>query len=196
MSGISLLIGIPLLIWQAFSTVWDWRDRSIPVWFSLIPLVAGILFFGIMVSPLGAVLLLVSILGTNLSSRTGLILTILPAAYLLVSSFPSELTALYAGWLLFWVLWLGGVLGGADALAGTVLMVWFPTPEMLIAILAGLLIWSLGMLVKRFGFLAPVRIWLVMRRGFPTCLQERERHPGLGAFPLALVLFLLWLRLS
>ena len=196
MNGISILIGVPLLIWQTVSAAWDWRDRSVPVWFSLIPLVSGILFFGIMVSPLGAVLLLVSILGTNLSSRTGLILTILPAAYLLVSSFPGHLTALYAGWLLFWVLWLGGVLGGSDALAGTILLVWFPTPEMLIAILAGLLIWSLGMLVKQFGFFAPVRIWLVLRQGFSTNLQERERHPGLGAFPLALLLFMLWLRLS
>jgi Flp pilus assembly protein protease CpaA len=196
MIGIHLLIGMPLLIWQAVAALWDWRDRSIPVWFSLIPLVAGILFFGILHSPLAAGLLLVSILGTNLSSRTGLTLTILPTAYLLVSSFPSDLTALYAGWLLFWVLWLGGVLGGADALAGTVLMIWFPKPEMLIAILAGLLIWSLGMLVKQFGFFAPVRIWLVLRQGVLTGLRERERQPGLGAFPLALVLFLLWLRLS
>ena len=195
MGGVHEVIGIPLLIWQTASAVWDLRDRRIPVWFSLIPLVAGILYFGIMVSPLGAALLLVSILGTNLSPRIAFTLTFFPAVYLLVSSFSSDRFALYAGWILFWALWRFGVLGGADALAGTILLVWFPAPEMLGAILAGLLVWSLGMLVARYGPLAPLRIWLVLRQGFPATLQGRERHPGLGAFPLALAFFLLWLRL-
>jgi Flp pilus assembly protein protease CpaA len=195
MLSVHELIGIPLFIWQAASAVWDLRDRRIPVWFSLIPLISGILYFGIMVSPLGAVLLLVSILGTNLSPRIGFCMSILPAAYLLVSTYPSDLSALYAGWLLFWVLWRFGVLGGADALAGTILLVWYPTPQMLGALLTGLLVWSLGMLVTSYGTLAPLRLWVVLRQGFPVSLEGRKRHPGLGAFPLALALFLLWLRL-
>ncbi|MBN1666313.1 MAG: hypothetical protein JW862_04470 [Anaerolineales bacterium] len=189
MSTFQLIIAFLLFAWQTAAAIWDFYDRRIPAWFSLVPLVCGLIYFGIMISPVAAVLLLVSVLGTNLPSRLGFVLTAVPGAYLVYSAYPEPQTALFAGWILLWVLWLAGVMGGADALAGTVLLVWFPFPLMLVALLTGLLLWSLGLLGFRYGVGAPLRIWIVIRQGWSKKLPHPQ--PGLGAFPLAMLIFLI-----
>jgi Flp pilus assembly protein protease CpaA len=190
MSVFHLLIAILLLAWQTAGAVYDFHDRRIPVGFSLVPLIAGLVYFGIMSSPVAAILLLVSILATNFPTRFGFGLTAIPAAFLVFSAVSKDHLALFIGWIILWILWLLGVMGGADALAGMVLLIWFPSPLMLGALLAGLFFWSLGMLLIRHGGDMPLRVWVVIRQGWSKSSRGLEHLPGLGAFPLAMALFL------
>ena len=77
MRNFQAFAGLVLGLWLFAETIWDLRQREIPRWFSLIPLVTGLLHL-VWVSPwLAAFLMAFSILGTHL---------IQPSRYLVVAA--------------------------------------------------------------------------------------------------------------
>ncbi|MBU0510187.1 MAG: hypothetical protein KJ638_00600 [Chloroflexi bacterium] len=171
-----------LFVWLIAETVWDFKNPEIPRWFSIIPLSLGLIAFALG-SGWGALLLAASILATNITHpwpRRGLV--IVPA--ILVGIWVNM--PLAAGWLLLYLAWELNILGGADALAGLYLLVWFPVLPMLATLIAGLFLWNLGSLILRHGRETGLHLWTTI-----TNKTAATRAPGMGAFLIALFLFVL-----
>ncbi|MEA3350156.1 MAG: hypothetical protein U9Q82_06020 [Chloroflexota bacterium] len=178
------VISLFLYVWLTAETIQDFRDRRIPLWFSIVPLSLGLIVFLLYRSMGAATLMAVSIAATNLTQSTlRRILTILPLAGVAMLGY----VPLAVGWLLFYMVWELGAMGAADALAGAYLLIWFPTWIMLASIVTGVLLWNLGALLLRYGCEAGLRLWTtIANRAKPT------RVPSIGAFLIALPLFVLW----
>jgi len=173
------VIAVPvLLVWLVVETLWDFRDQNIPRWFSLVPLTSGFVHLAWVGNWLAAILMMVSILGTNLSSQGRYFVVIAPT---IVVAFLPGLLPLAIGWLLLYWAWELGWMGAADSLAGAYLLVWFPSWEILTSIVFGILVWNVGMGLTRYGGKIGLRIWVTT-----STQSEGTRIPGMGAFALAL----------
>ena len=173
---------IPLLFsWLFIETMWDFRNRQIPPWFSLFPLMAGMFYLVLMGDWLITILLGISIAATHIPDRWRIF--VVTGSVLGMLGFP-ESYPLLAGWLLLYGLWELGWLGAADSLAGLFLLVWFPAWEMLLSIGLGILIWHVVLALDIYGGNLGLKIW--------TTVQTRSqgtRVPGLGAMLLAISIF-------
>jgi len=181
----NIIILACLFVWLVFETIWDLCDRNIPVWFSLVMLIPGIILLSITISLWVAILMVVSIVSTELYHRsriTGLIGIFVPIL-LLTILFPVALP-LVAGWGILVTLWLIKILGGADALAGLSLLIFFPDWFMEAAILSGLLAWGVAMLIHRYGTQIGIRLWTVFQ-----ARSQGEKVPGICAYALAALFY-------
>ena len=170
-----------LFVWLIAETIWDIKSQEIPRWFSIIPLSLGLIAFAFDRSGWVALLMTVSILVTNITQPwQRRLLLVVPAILVGIWGY----MPLAAGWLLLYLAWEAGVLGGADALAGLYLLVWFPVLPMLAMLIVGLLFWNLGILILRHGRETGPRLWTTI-----TNRTDATRAPGMGAFLIALVLF-------
>ena len=173
---------IPILFaWLFVETIWDLKERDIPRWFSIIPLATGLIHLAWVGNWLAALLMLISILGTHITHPGRYVVVAAPVVFLV---FLPGMLPLAIGWSLLYLAWELGWFGGADALAGAYLLIWFPTWAMLIGIGLGLIAWNLAFATKVFGKHAGLRIWTRVSAGVPGI-----KTPGLGTFTLALVLF-------
>jgi hypothetical protein len=177
-------VAIPcLLVWLLTETIWDLKDRNIPRWFSIIPLMVGLIHLALDGNWLSAVLMTISILGTNIRGRWRYLVVGMPV---LVLVFLPGILPLAIGWSLLYLAWELGWFGGADALAGAYLLVWFPEWEMAVCIVIGVLMWILMIAGILFGKQAGLHIWTRVSAGV-----RGIKTPGLGAFLVALLLFCL-----
>ena len=170
--------------WLVFETVWDLRNNDIPIWFSLAMLIPGIALFAI-ASPFVAILAAVSLLSTEISRRywlvgmAGMYIPLLAITLISPGCLPLAL-----GWAVLMALWLANDIGGADALAGLSLLLFFPTWIMLACIVAGILIWSIVLLILRYGRSAGLRLWTVT-----STRAAGTKVAGIGAYALAALIF-------
>ncbi len=118
-----LEIALPLLlIWTIMETVWDFREREIPRWFSLVPLGSGLVTWIVTGAGVPAALVAASIAATNIPApRWQVPAVVLPAAAI-PFAFPG-LFPFVGVWVYVYLLWQLGYLGGADALAAAYLMI-------------------------------------------------------------------------
>ena len=176
-------MAIPILFsWLFAETIWDLKDRYIPRWFSIIPLATGLIHLAWVGNWPAALLMLISILGTHITHPGRYMVVAAPIIFLV---FLPSMLPLSIGWSLLYLAWELGWFGGADALAGAYLLIWFPGWEMLIGIVLGVLVWNVGMALIRYGKDAGVQIWTKFRLGVPGIST-----PGLGGFFLALVILI------
>ena len=172
-----------LFVWLIAETVWDFKNPEIPRWFSIAPLSLGLIAFALDRSGWGALLVTASILATNITQPwPRRLLVVVPAILVGIWGY----MPLTAGWLLLYLAWELNILGGADALAGLYLLVWFPVLPMLATLIAGLFLWNLGILLLRHGRETGLRLWTTI-----TNRTDATRAPGMGAFLIALALFVL-----
>jgi len=178
---------VALFLWLTFETIWDLRakDHKIPIWFSLVMLLPGLVWLGYFVSPWAALLMTISIASTEIYPFS-LVLGFLglfasPPVVMFIS--PS-LTPLVIGWGVLVTLWMLRILGGADALAALSLLLFFPTWPMATAILAGILCWSIALLWVRYRKDTGLRLWTVLTSGAAGTQQA-----GLGAYALAVLFY-------
>jgi len=170
--------------WLVFETVWDLRSHNLPVWFSLAMLIPGIALLAI-ASPFVAILATVSLLSTEISRRywlvgmAGMYIPLLAITLISPGCLPLAL-----GWAVLMALWLANGIGGADALAGLSLLLFFPTWIMLACIVAGILIWSIVLLILRYGRSAGLRLWTVT-----STRAAGTKVAGIGAYALAALIF-------
>ena len=175
----NMTIGL-LFVWLLAETIWDFKNPEIPRWFSIIPLSLGLIAFALG-SGWGALLLAASILATNITQPwPRRLLVVVPAILVGIWGY----MPLTAGWLLLYLAWELNILGGADALAGLYLLVWFPVVPMLVTLIVGLFLWNLGILLLRHGRETGPRLWTTI-----TNKTAATRAPGMGAFLIALALF-------
>jgi len=173
-----------LLAWLTFETLWDLRDRRIPLWFSLVILIPGIIWLGLD-SWRTAILIILSLAFTEVrNSNPGLGLTGMFGSAVLIPVVSPAHWPLAAGWWGLMLLWSLGILGGADALAGLSLLLFFPSWKMLVALVAGILTWSLLMLLLRYGRKAGLRLWVVA-----STRARGTKAAGLGAYALAALFY-------
>jgi len=178
---------VTMFLCLTFGTIWDLRskDHKIPLWFSLVMLLAGLAWLGYFVSPWESLLMAVSIASTKIypySLVIGLLGLFAPPPVVIFIS--PELTPLVIGWGILVILWMLHVIGGADALAALSLLLFFPTWPMAAAILAGILCWSLVLLWVRYRKDTGLRLWTVLTSGAAGTQQA-----GLGAYALAVLFY-------
>lgn len=172
-------IVIPVLfVWLLVETIWDLKDRDIPRWFSIIPLAIGLIHLAWVGYWPAAVLMVLSILGTHINYQGRYVVVAAPIVFI---AFLPEMLPLAIGWSLLYLAWELRWFGGADALAGAYLLIWFPEWEMLVGIVVGILVWNVGVALIRYGKNAGIRIWVTTRLRGPE-----TRVPGMGAFLLAM----------
>jgi len=170
--------------WLVFETVWDLRSHNVPVWFSLVMLIPGIVLLAI-ASPFVVILAAVSLLSTEISRRywlvgmAGMYISLLAIPIIDISCLPLAL-----GWAVLMALWLANVIGGADALAGMSLLLFFPSWTMLACIGLGILAWFGLLLILHFGRSAGLRLWAVATTG-----ASGTRVAGVGAYALAALVY-------
>ncbi len=175
-----------LFAWLTFETIWDLRDRRIPLWFSLFMLIPGIILLGLD-SWRTAILIILSLVFTEVrNSNPSLGLAGMVGSAVLIPVVSPALWPLAAGWWGLMLLWSLGVLGGADALAGLSLLLFFPSWKMLDALAAGILTWGLLMLLLRYGRKAGLRLWVVA-----STRARGAKAAGLGAYALAALFYAL-----
>jgi len=175
-----------LFAWLVFETIWDLRNRNIPIWFSLAMLVPGVIMLAVGVSVWAAILMGISVACTEAYRRTKLValVGIFAPPVLIQALFPA-LQPLAICWLVIVSLWLAGVIGGADALAGLSLVLFFPsTWAMLIAILCGIFCWNTALLLLKYRKDAGLRVWTVLRTR-----TGRDTVAGIGAYALAVLFY-------
>ena len=176
-------IAIPVLfVWLLAETAWDLKDRNIPRWFSVVPLTTGLLHLAWVGHWPAAVMMTFSILGTHIAGRWRYAVAVAPVVFL---AFLPGMLPLAIGWGLLYLAWELGWFGGADALAGAYLLVWFPGWEMLVGMVTGILIWNIGMVMLRYGKNAGLALWVTIQVS-----RDGTKTPGLGAFVLALGVWL------
>jgi hypothetical protein len=179
-------IAIPiLLVWLLAETLWDLKNRDIPRWFSIIPLTAGLIHLAWVGNWPAALLMVFSILGTHISHPGRYVIVAAPVVFL---AFLPGTLPLAIGWSLLYLAWELGWFGGADALAGAYLLIWFPGWEMLIGIVLGILVWNVGVALIRYRMDAGLQIWTKVRLGVPG-----KSNPGLGGFLLALTILITYI---
>jgi hypothetical protein len=175
-----------LFAWLVFETIWDLRDRNIPIWFSLAMLVPGVIMLAVGVSVWAAILMGISVACTEAYRREKLIALIgivLPPGLILVL-FPA-LQPLAICWLVIVTLWMAGKIGGADALAGLSLSLFFPSTWIIsIAILCGIFCWNSALLLLKYRLDAGLRVWMVLR-----ARAGGDTVAGIGAYALAVLYY-------
>ncbi len=179
-----------LFAWLTLEAIWDLRNQNVPVWFSLVMLLPGIILLAFD-SFLVAIMVVISLASTEVVQRirplgiAGLYLPLVvipiitPTTNATLGSLP-----LVIGWALFVTLWLLGIVGGADALAGLSLLLFFPSWTMFACIVAGILIWSVALLILRYGRSAGLRLWTVA-----STRAAGTQAAGIGAYALAALIF-------
>ena len=175
-----------LFAWLVFETIWDLRDRNIPIWFSLVMLVSGVVLLAVGVSVWPVILMVVSIACTEAYRRAKLIalIGIFAPPGLMIALFPT-LQPLAICWFVMVSLWLTGVIGGADALAGLSLALFFPSTWIMpIAILCGIFCWNTAFLLLKYRRDAGLRIWTVL-----SAKSKGENIAGIGAYALAVLFY-------
>ncbi len=174
-----------LLAWLTLEAIWDLRNHDIPIWFSLVMLLPGIILLAFD-SFLAAIMVVMSLASTEVVQRirplgiAGLYLPLVVIPIIAPGSLP-----LVIGWALFVTLWLLGIVGGADALAGLSLLLFFPSWTMFVCIAAGILIWSVALLLLRYGRDAGLRLLTVV-----SARAKGTVAAGIPAFALAMVVYL------
>jgi len=175
-----------LFAWLVFETVWDLRDRNIPIWFSLAMLIPGVIVLAVGVSLWPAILIAISVACTEAYRRAKLIalIGIVVPIGLILALFPA-LQPLAIFWLVIVALWLAGVIGGADALALLSLSLFFPSTWIMpIAILCGIFCWNTAILLLKYRQDADLRAWTVLR-----ARATGETVAGIGAYALAVLFY-------
>ena len=177
-----------LLIWMIFEAGWNLFRRRLPVWFSLIPLGAGLVYLVVGDHAWLATVIALAVIATEIKVSMLRMMGALLSAMLIILLSPSHLT-LAVGWVLLSALWEIRVLYGADALAGLVLLIFFPSWCMMACIGIGLGLWSVIVLVMRYRRDFGLRLWTVL-----STRAGGTAYPGIGGFVLALVVyaFLSW----
>ena len=173
--------------WLFLETLWDFKNRDIPRWFSLIPLIIGLIHLVWIDRWLVAILMGISILGTHLAHPRRYLVVAAPLVFL---AFQPGMLPLALGWSLLYLAWELGWIGGADALAGAYLLIWCPAWEMLIGIVFGIFVWHVGLALARYGPQAGLQIWVTVQQQI-----RGTRLPGMGAFLIALSvrMLLVWI---
>ena len=173
-----------ILIWMTFEAGWNLFQRRLPVWFSLIPLGAGLVYLVISDQVWLAAIIALAVMATETEARPLRLVGTLLSVMLIILSSPGHLP-LAVGWMVFVALWEIRVLYGADALAGLVLLIFFPSWLMLACIGIGLGLWSLIVLAMRYRRDFGLRLWTVLaNRAGGTA------YPAIGGFVLALIVYL------
>ena len=186
MTFANAIILICLFAWLVFETIWDLRDRNIPIWFSLAMLVPGVIKLAVGVSVWPAILMVVSVACTEAYRRTKLVALVgIFAPLVLIQALFPALQPLAIYWLVIVVLWLVGVIGGADALTGLSLALFFPsTWAMPIAIFCGIICWNTALLLLKYRKDAGLRVWTVLRTR-----AGGDTVAGIGAYALAVLFY-------
>ena len=177
-----------LLIWMTFEAGWNLFQRRLPVWFSLIPLGAGLVYLAASDQAWLAAIIALAVMATEIETRPLRLMSALLSVMLIGLLSPGHLP-LAVGWVLFSALWEIRVLYGADALAGLILLIFFPSWLMLACIGIGLGLWAVIMLAMHYKQNFGLRLWTVLaNRAGGTA------YPSIGGFVLALIVyaFLLW----
>jgi Flp pilus assembly protein protease CpaA len=146
---VPLIAGAALTLWLLWEAWWDYHDQNLPLWFSLVPLAAGLIYraaLGDWPAALFAALLVAS---TELPSALWRVPALGILAALAATNLPPVWLPLIAGCVLAELLFELGAMGGADALAIIYTMLWFPLWTALGALLAGMLVLSLVQLLVR-----------------------------------------------
>ncbi len=172
-----------LLIWMTFEAGWNLFQRRLPVWFSLIPLGAGLVYLAATGQAWLAVVIALAVMATEIETRPLRIVGALLAVMLITLLSPEHLP-LAVGWIVFVALWEVRVLFGADALAGLVLLIFFPSWLMLACVGMGLGLWALIVLAARYRRDFGLRLWTVL-----VNRAKGTSYPAIGGFVLALVVF-------
>ena len=173
-----------ILIWMTFEAGWNLFRRRLPLWFSLIPLGAGLVYLAATGQAWLAAIIALAVMATEVEARPLRLIGFLLAVILIILSSPGHLP-LAVGWVLLSALWEVRVLYGADALAGLVLLIFFPYWLMLACIGIGLGLWSLIVLAMRYKRDFGLRLWTVLaNRAGGTA------YPAIGGFVLALIVYL------
>ena len=173
-----------LFAWLGIEAIWDLHSHDVPIWFSLAMLVPGIVLLGFN-SFLASVLLAISLAATELAQHVrslGIAGMFLPLVVIPLAA-PACLP-LEVGWGVLMALWLANVIGGADALAGLSLLLFFPSWMMLACIALGILAWFGLLLVVRYGKTAGLRLWTLL-----AARAGGARVTGIGAYALAALIY-------
>ena len=174
---------LPLLLWMVVEAIWNLFQRDLPVWFSAIPLVAGLVHVHYSDQTWLAIILIFAVATTEIRSRWLRLSGTAISTPLIALVSPAYLP-LAAGWLLLVLCWETRLLYGADALAGLILLIFFPTWRMLACIGLGLSLWAVIVLALRHRHTLGLRLW--------TVAANRTRgtaYPGIGGFVLALAAY-------
>ena len=172
-----------LLIWMTFEAGWNLFQRRLPVWFSLIPLGAGCAYLVAAGQVWLATLIALAVMITEIESRFLRITGALLSVVLMLLTAPDAIP-LATSWLVLTALWEARILYGADALAGLVLMIFFPSWLMLVCIGMGLGAWALIVLALRYKQGFGLRLWTVLANR-----AKGTTYPAIGGFVLALVAY-------
>jgi len=171
------------LIWMTFEAGWNLFQRRLPLWFSLIPLGTGLVYLVLNNQTWLAVIIALAVMATEIEVRPLRLVGALISAMLIFLLSPGHLP-LAVGWVLLSVLWEFRILYGADALAGLILLIFFPSWLMLASIGIGLGLWALIILAMRYRRDFGLRLWTVL-----VNRAEGTVYPAVGGFVLALVVY-------
>lgn len=174
-----------LLVWLGWETAWDLKDHNIPLWFSLVPLGAGLIWRAVNGDWLLAILMALLVISTNFSNPVLRIGFVGAIAMVALANLPAAWLPLLIGTLLSVVLFELGAMGGADALAVIYVLLWFPSWTALIALFAGTLLVSLIALIARYRRGAPKQFVDALRG-----LAAPTEAAGMGGFAAGFAAFL------
>jgi len=173
-----------LLIWMTFEAGWNLFQRRLPVWFSLVPLGAGLVFLATTGQAWLAAIIALAVMATEIEARPLRMVGALLSVMFIILTSPSYLP-LAVGWIFLSALWEFRVLYGADALAGLILLIFFSSWLMLACIGIGLGLWAVIVLAIRYKRDFSLRLWSVLSNR-----AEGTAYPGIGGFVLALIVYL------
>jgi Flp pilus assembly protein protease CpaA len=143
------IIALVLIVWMIVESVWDLRDQNIPIFFSLVPLIAGAAYLWYTGQVAVAISIVLLVAATNLPPTARLISVVI-LALISFANIPPAYYPLLAGFLIVFAFFHLNIMGGADALAAVYALVWFPYWSMLAALMAGMLIAAIVIIAIKY----------------------------------------------
>lgn len=148
--SVPLIGGVFLTLWLLWEAWWDYHDQNLPIWFSLVPLAAGLIWRAISGDWGAALFAALLVASTHFAQPIWRIGSLGVLAGLAAANLPPSWLPFIAGCVLAELLFELGAMGGADALAVIYALLWFPSWTALAALLAGMLLLSVIELIVRY----------------------------------------------
>lgn len=151
---ITSIMVLSVSAWLIVCAICDWRKREIPLWLTIVPLIASIIWGAICGNAAASLLAVMMLFITDFNKKPAIVLSILSLAFAIIVSFtlfPYNFESLFPLFIVFGysLIWYFGKTGGSDAKILITLTLLFGTPAFLYAVIAGGIAGLIGLILKK-----------------------------------------------
>jgi hypothetical protein len=184
LSLVQIIAVVVLCGWLIWEALYDVKDQNIPLFYSIVPFVAGMIYWIATGQWQYAVLILVLVGLTNIPNVW---ISVLSAAGFTVAAFfilPASFYPALVAFIFAFILYTLNMMGGADGLAIIYTAFWFPFWGTVVCLLVGTCLYALVRLIIRDKGDTALKLYLRIKNR-----DVGDHAPGLIGYAIGILLF-------